>query len=280
MRIRYQPHDHFRRDTAQISGLANLQANFWHSGRILTLSLCAFSTALAGHCATMAVRDATATTKNAGADSTSKASAASASSDDSSAAHASSAHSASAHFSSATRTDSARTTTSSAGAKAATSNISNRGNTGNSGNTGHTGKTATKRTAGKAAARKTVRERGPVAPTAQRISEIQSALSSQGSYQGGPTGRWDDGTIDAMKQFQAAHGLKPVGQTRCALAAKTGLGLRHCWPWRTVCTRCAAAGFRRRLLRLRRAAVPMLIPKILRPTPHIRRYSQRTRTPI
>ncbi len=223
MRIRYQPHDHFRCDTAQISGLANLQANFWHSGRILTLSLCAFSTALAGHCATMAVRDAAATTKNAGADSTSKASAASASYDDSSAVHASAAHassadSASAHFSSATRTDSARTTTSSTGAKAATSNI------GSSGNSSHTGKTAAKRTAGNGAARKTVRERGPVAPTAQRISEIQSALSSQGSYQGDPTGRWDDATVDAMKQFQAAHGLNPSGKLDALSLQKLGLG--------------------------------------------------------
>ena len=218
MRIRYQPHDHFRCDTGQINGLASLHANFWHSWRILGLSLCAFSTALAGHCATMAVRDATATTKNTGADSPSKASTASASYsyDDSSSAHASSAHS-----SSATRTDSARTTTSSAGAKAATSNI---GNIGNTGNTGHTGKTAAKRTAGKGAGRKTVRERGPVAPTAQRISEIQSALSSQGSFQGDPTGRWDDATIDAMKQFQATHGLNPSGKLDALSLQKLGLG--------------------------------------------------------
>lgn len=63
-----------------------------------------------------------------------------------------------------------------------------------------------------------------MAPTAQRISEIQSALATQGSFQGDANGRWDDATVAAMKQFQAAHGLNPSGKLDALTLQKLGLG--------------------------------------------------------
>jgi peptidoglycan hydrolase-like protein with peptidoglycan-binding domain len=63
-----------------------------------------------------------------------------------------------------------------------------------------------------------------LAPTASRISEIQSALSRQGAYQGQPNGRWDTATIDAMRQFQTDHGLNPSGKIDALTLQKLGLG--------------------------------------------------------
>ena len=71
---------------------------------------------------------------------------------------------------------------------------------------------------------KPAQPRGQAAPTSQRIGEIQSALGNQGSYQGTPSGRWDDATIDAMKQFQSTHGLNPSGKLDALTLHKLGLG--------------------------------------------------------
>jgi peptidoglycan hydrolase-like protein with peptidoglycan-binding domain len=73
-------------------------------------------------------------------------------------------------------------------------------------------------------ARKAARPRAPLAPTSERISEIQSALASQGAFKGDPTGRWDAATIDAMKQFQSAEGLNPSGKLDARTLEKLGLG--------------------------------------------------------
>ncbi len=91
---------------------------------------------------------------------------------------------------------------------------------------GSTENTSTKRTAAtrKAVVRKTVRPRAQMAPTSQRISEIQLALANQGSYQGEPTGKWDEATIAAMKQFQASHRLNPSGKLDALSLQKLGLG--------------------------------------------------------
>jgi peptidoglycan hydrolase-like protein with peptidoglycan-binding domain len=68
------------------------------------------------------------------------------------------------------------------------------------------------------------RVRAQTAPTPARISEIQSALAAQGAYQGQPNGRWDDATVQAMKQYQAAHGLTPTGKLDALSLQKLGLG--------------------------------------------------------
>jgi peptidoglycan hydrolase-like protein with peptidoglycan-binding domain len=62
------------------------------------------------------------------------------------------------------------------------------------------------------------------APTPARIREIQTALAAQGNYQGEPTGKWDDATIQGMKRFQTAHGLTPTGKLDALSLQKLGLG--------------------------------------------------------
>jgi peptidoglycan hydrolase-like protein with peptidoglycan-binding domain len=68
------------------------------------------------------------------------------------------------------------------------------------------------------------REKGQKAPAPERISEIQQALAKDGSFNGSPSGKWDDSTVEAMKKFQAGHGLNPSGKLDAATLQKLGLG--------------------------------------------------------
>ena len=68
------------------------------------------------------------------------------------------------------------------------------------------------------------RPRVQTAPTAARISEIQSALAAQGAYKAQPNGKWDAPTIQAMKDFQASHGLTATGKLDALSLQKLGLG--------------------------------------------------------
>jgi hypothetical protein len=61
-------------------------------------------------------------------------------------------------------------------------------------------------------------------PSADRIEQIQRALSRSGFYQGDPTGRWDANTIGAMKSFQQAHGITPTGKIDALSLQQLGLG--------------------------------------------------------
>lgn len=70
----------------------------------------------------------------------------------------------------------------------------------------------------------TRRERGQKVPGTERISEIQTALSKDGSFSGKPSGKWDASTVDAMKRFQEAHGLNPSGRLDAKTLQKLGLG--------------------------------------------------------
>lgn len=72
--------------------------------------------------------------------------------------------------------------------------------------------------------RRSRRPRGQRAPTADRISEIQTALAKDGSYAGAPNGKWDGTTVEAMKRFQAGHGLNPTGKLDALTLQKLGLG--------------------------------------------------------
>ncbi|MBZ5540774.1 MAG: peptidoglycan-binding protein [Acidobacteriia bacterium] len=83
-----------------------------------------------------------------------------------------------------------------------------------------------KAVAGKAKVRKRHgrRERGQKAPAPERIREIQEALAKDGSYSGAPTGKWDAATSEAMRRFQAAHGLTPTGKLEALSLQKLGLG--------------------------------------------------------
>jgi len=68
------------------------------------------------------------------------------------------------------------------------------------------------------------RERGQKAPTPDRISEIQQALAKDGSFTGTPNGKWDNSTGEAMRKFQAGHGLNPSGKLDAVTLQKLGLG--------------------------------------------------------
>lgn len=80
-------------------------------------------------------------------------------------------------------------------------------------------KTRTKKTSAKRH-----RERAQKAPTPDRIREIQSALAGEGAYTHEPNGKWDAATVEAMKRFQAAHGLNPSGKLDALTLQKLGLG--------------------------------------------------------
>ena len=62
------------------------------------------------------------------------------------------------------------------------------------------------------------------APTASRISEIQTALSRGGYFEGEPNGKWDSNTIAAMQKFQSANGLNSSGRIDATTLQKLGLG--------------------------------------------------------
>ena len=63
-----------------------------------------------------------------------------------------------------------------------------------------------------------------MAPTADRVSEIQSALSRGGYYKGDATGKLDADTTDALQRFQAANGLDSTGKLDALTLQKLGLG--------------------------------------------------------
>jgi len=86
-------------------------------------------------------------------------------------------------------------------------------------------KTGSKTTHHAKSSKKTTRpERGQKAPAPERISEIQTALAKDGSFNGKPSGKWDPSTVDAMKKFQEAHGLNPSGKLDAKTLQKLGLG--------------------------------------------------------
>jgi peptidoglycan hydrolase-like protein with peptidoglycan-binding domain len=83
---------------------------------------------------------------------------------------------------------------------------------------------AAKKTSSRSSSKKTRRQPGQKAPAADRVSEIQAALARDGSFQGSPTGKWDDNTTAAMRRFQASHGLNPSGKLDARTLQRLGLG--------------------------------------------------------
>jgi peptidoglycan hydrolase-like protein with peptidoglycan-binding domain len=78
---------------------------------------------------------------------------------------------------------------------------------------------------GKSSSRKRSRRvKGQAAPTPDRIGEIQAALAKNNAYEGVPTGKWDGSTADALRKYQAAHGLSPTGKLDALTLQKLGLG--------------------------------------------------------
>ena len=63
-----------------------------------------------------------------------------------------------------------------------------------------------------------------MAPTTDRLREIQSALARNGYLKSDATGKWDPQTIDAMQRFQQEHGLTSTGKIDALSLQKLGLG--------------------------------------------------------
>jgi len=68
------------------------------------------------------------------------------------------------------------------------------------------------------------REPTQKAPTADRVSEIQSALARGGYYPGDATGKWDSTTVAAVQKFQSANGIEANGRLDAPTLQKLGLG--------------------------------------------------------
>jgi peptidoglycan hydrolase-like protein with peptidoglycan-binding domain len=84
---------------------------------------------------------------------------------------------------------------------------------------------AAKKASGKSSTSKRARKQpGQKAPTADRVTEIQAALAKDGSFQGSPSGKWDEATAAAMRRFQASHGLNPSGKLDAPTLQRLGLG--------------------------------------------------------
>ncbi len=84
---------------------------------------------------------------------------------------------------------------------------------------------AAKKASSKSSSSKRTRKQpGQKAPTADRVSEIQAALAKDGSFQGSPSGKWDEATTAAMRRFQASHGLNASGKLDAPTLQRLGLG--------------------------------------------------------
>jgi peptidoglycan hydrolase-like protein with peptidoglycan-binding domain len=84
--------------------------------------------------------------------------------------------------------------------------------------------TTVKKRTSSSKSKRTPRAAAQKAPTPDRIREIQSALQREGAYQGNPTGKWDDSTIEAMKTYQGKNGMTPTGKIDALTLEKLGLG--------------------------------------------------------
>jgi murein L,D-transpeptidase YcbB/YkuD len=104
----------------------------------------------------------------------------------------------------------------------ATSTTTNKNSTSVPGKTSSS--TTRKSSARSLAGKKSRKQPGQKTPTADRVNQIQAALARDGSFQGLPSGKWDDGTVAAMRRFQTAHGLNPSGKLDAPTLQRLGLG--------------------------------------------------------
>ncbi len=85
----------------------------------------------------------------------------------------------------------------------------------------------------KGRAARTVPVKGPTlppAPSPERYQEIQKALAARGFYKGEVNGTWGPDSVDALKQFQTAHGLLDDGKISSLSLIGLGLGPSHAYP--------------------------------------------------
>ena len=104
----------------------------------------------------------------------------------------------------------------------ATSSATNKNSTKVSGKTSSS--TTRKSSVRSLAGKKPRKQPGQKTPTVDRVNQIQAALARDGSFQGLPSGKWDDNTVAAMRRFQTAHGLNPSGKLDAPTHQRLGLG--------------------------------------------------------
>jgi peptidoglycan hydrolase-like protein with peptidoglycan-binding domain len=63
-----------------------------------------------------------------------------------------------------------------------------------------------------------------VQPTPERYREIQQALASKGYLKTGPTGSWDQDSMDALRRFQEDQKINPSGKIDSLSLIALGLG--------------------------------------------------------
>lgn len=78
----------------------------------------------------------------------------------------------------------------------------------------------------KAAAGQTWRSR-QLAPTPDRYREIQRALADRGYLKSEPDGKWDQGSVDALRRFQQEQNLEPTGKINSLSLIALGLGPKY-----------------------------------------------------
>ena len=61
-------------------------------------------------------------------------------------------------------------------------------------------------------------------PTPDRYREIQQALQQKGYLQGEPNGKWDAGSMEALKRFQEDQNLNASGKLDSLSLIALGLG--------------------------------------------------------
>jgi Putative peptidoglycan binding domain len=87
-----------------------------------------------------------------------------------------------------------------------------------------TAHSSTKKKATTKKKRPTKREPAQMAPTSDRVSEIQSALARGGYYKAEQDGKWNADIVDALQKFQSANGLDVTGKLDALTLQKLGLG--------------------------------------------------------
>jgi hypothetical protein len=64
-------------------------------------------------------------------------------------------------------------------------------------------------------------------PSPERYREIQKALADKGYLQSEPNGRWDDASVEALRNFQRDQDLDPSGKIDSLSLIALGLGPKH-----------------------------------------------------
>jgi len=96
------------------------------------------------------------------------------------------------------------------------------------GKAGQAPKSASKKPARKPPAKKRATKpparRGQQRPTPERYREIEEALAARGYFSNQPSGQWNAGAVEALRNFQANHNLAPTGRLDALSLILLGLG--------------------------------------------------------